>query len=369
MKVLHISGAKSWGGNEQQIIYCIPELNKIGVESIVFAIKDSILGQQCIDSEIPLFAVKKGKLNTISNYRYLLDIIKEVKPDLIHLHTSNSLTFYVFFNFFAILNLKIVFSKKAISASISIISKYKYNYKKIDSIFCVSELVKSNFSDVLSEKNKNKLVVIPDCVAIDVLHKPNKIDLRQKYNIEKSFLVVGNIANHTDAKDLMCFINTVEYLIKNLKIRNVVFFQIGKFSKLTEEYLKIIKEKELQDFIFFTDKIEDASSLNLQFDIFLMTSQREGGPTSVLEAMLFGVPVVSTNVGIVPEMIIDGNNGFISPIKDFKDLAAKIKILLDDEELRKTFSEKSKVVITERATASVIAKKTFEEYNKIISAK
>lgn len=367
MKVLHISGAKGWGGNEQQLIYCIPELNKIGVENTVFAIEDSTLGQKCLSNGISLIPIKDGKLNKISNYRYIKKIIKEVKPDLIHLHTSNSLTFYVLIDFFSRLNIKTIFSKKAISASSSFVSKYKYNYTGIDAIFCVSKLVKNNFSEILSDYNKRKIIVIPDCVSIEILNKDTKISLREKYNIDKNHLIVGNIANHTDAKDLMTFIQTADYLINILNVRNVVFFQVGEFSKLSNEYLNIVKEKNLQDFVFFTDEIDDASSLNIEFDVFLMTSQREGGPTSVLEAMFFGVSVVSTEVGIVPEMIIDGVNGFISPVKDFKSLAYKINILLNDKELRNKFVENSKLVIEEKATASVIAKKTFEEYKKIIS--
>lgn len=368
MKVLHISGARAWGGNEQQLIYCIPELNKIGVENVVFGIKDSVLGKQCLANNISFIPVKDGKLNKFSNFKYIKEIINETKPDLIHLHTSNSLTFFVLSNLFLKLKAKIVFSKKAISASSSFVSKFKYNSKGVDAVFCVSKSVEDNFSQVLSEKNKKKLTVVPDCVPVDILNKKGKVDLREKYNVAKDGFVIGNIANHTTAKDLNTFINTADYLINVLGRKDVVFFQIGKYSKLTDEYLKLIQEKNLQNFVIFTDTIEDASSLNSQFDIFLMTSQREGGPTSVLEAMLVGVPVVTTNVGIIPDVITDGVNGFVSPIKDFENLASKINQLLDEKNLQNDFVEKSKLIIEKGFTASVIAKKTYEEYKRIINS-
>ena len=47
MKILHISGAKGWGGNEQQIIYILPEIAKIGIQNIVFGIQDSVLEKEC----------------------------------------------------------------------------------------------------------------------------------------------------------------------------------------------------------------------------------------------------------------------------------------------------------------------------------
>jgi glycosyltransferase involved in cell wall biosynthesis len=368
MKVLHISGANAWGGNEQQLIYCIPELNSMGVENIVFGMNNSVLEKQCLLNDISFIKVKGSKLNKFSNFRYVKCLIDDIKPDLIHLHTSNSLTFYVLIDLFLKLKIKTVFSKKAISASSSFMSKFKYNYKGIDAVFCVSKSVQHDFSQTLSTNNKKKLVVIPDCVPVKIIDKKSKINLREKYNINKNCFVIGNIANHTSAKDLMTFINVADYMVNILKRNNVVFFQIGEFTKLTGDYLNIIEEKKLQKNIFFTDKIEDASSLNIQFDVFLMTSQREGGPTSVLEAMLVGVPIVTTNVGIIPEAITDGINGFVSPVKDSVNLASKISLLLDDENLRKSFVENSSLVIKDNFTASVIAKKTFNEYKRIINS-
>jgi glycosyltransferase involved in cell wall biosynthesis len=368
MKILHISAAKAWGGNEQQLIYCIPELNKIGIENVVFGIKDSVLEKQCLINGFPFIQIKDKKLSNFSNFKYIKELLDKEKPDLLHLHTSNSLTFYVLSDFFLRLKIKTVFSKKAISASSSYVSKFKYNYKGIDAIFCVSKSVENNFSQVLSDENKKKLIVIPDCVSLDILNKIAKVDLRQKYAINKNNFIIGNIANHTDAKDLKTFIKVADYLINELKRDDVVFLQIGEFSKLTDEYLNIIKEKELEKFIIFTDKIEDASTLNVQFDVFLMTSQREGGPTSVLEAMLVGVPVVTTSVGIVPEVIIDGVNGYVAPIKDYVSLASKINLLLDDENLRKKIIKNGNSIINDNFAASVITKKYSEEYKKIINS-
>lgn len=55
MKILHISGAKGWGGNEQQMIYLFLELRNQGVENIVFGIKDSVLQRYCNNMNIELY--------------------------------------------------------------------------------------------------------------------------------------------------------------------------------------------------------------------------------------------------------------------------------------------------------------------------
>jgi glycosyltransferase involved in cell wall biosynthesis len=365
MKILHVSGSKGWGGNEQQLIYCIPELNRSGVENIVFGMENTLLEKKCLENNILFIKVKGKKINTFKNYRYIKKILKERKPDLLHLHTSNSLTFYVLANFLMRLNIKTIFSKKAISASSSRVSKFKYNYKGIKAIFCVSKSVEDDFSQVLSKQNKKKTKVIPDCVSPDILNKAVKVVLKEKYAISNDKFIIGNIANHTEAKDLMTFIEVANYLINVLKRDDVVFFQIGEFSKLTDLYLEIVKTKKLENHIFFTNVIENASSLNAQFDIFLMTSQREGGPTSILEAMLFKVPVVTTRVGIVPEAIVDGVNGYVSSIGNYEELAIKINILLDNQTIREKFIENSNSVVVNKFINSVVAKMYINEYQRV----
>lgn len=366
MKILHISGAKGWGGNEQQMVDLIPELTNLSVNNIVFGVENSQLQKECESKNISFVLAKKDKLNKFANYCYLKTIVKELKPDLIHLHTSDSLTVFTISDLIFSLKIKTVFSKKGMGASGSFLSKFKYNYSGVNSIFCVSRSVEKDFSKILYEKNKFKTTVIHDCVSLDILNSKEVINLRDKFEINKDCFIIGNIANHTRAKDLDTFVSVVDFVVNKLGRKDVVFFQIGEFSKLTSNLLEIVKEKKLENSIFFTGKIENASSLNSQFDVFLMTSQREGGPTSVLEAMLIGVPIVSTNVGVVPDVIEDGSNGFIAPIKDYKDLAKKLDLLLSDKNLQKKFSIESKSKIEKEFIVSKIALQTLTEYKRIL---
>ena len=100
MKILHISDAKGWGGNEQQMIYLMPSLNKLNIDNIVFGIKESVLQDECRINNIAFIAAKTKKINKLKNYWYLANVIKNHKPDIVHLHTSNSLMFFLLFNFF-----------------------------------------------------------------------------------------------------------------------------------------------------------------------------------------------------------------------------------------------------------------------------
>jgi glycosyltransferase involved in cell wall biosynthesis len=366
MKILHISGAKGWGGNEQQMIYLFPELKNLGVENIVFGVMNSKLQEECDKMKILFIEAKSKKLNKIANYSYLKKIIDRVKPDLIHLHTSDSLTVYTISDIIYKLNTKTVFSKKGMGTSSSFLSKIKYNYKGINSIICVSNSVQRDLGMILNIKTQSKIVVIHDCVSLDVLDVKTTFNLRESFNIADNFKIIGNIANHSNAKDLPTFINVVDHVVNELKYKDFKFVQIGEFTKNTSQLQQMIIEKRLENYIFFTDKIENASSVVNQFDLFLLTSQREGGPTSVLEAMLIGIPVISTKVGVIPDIIENGINGFVYDVKDYKNLAEKINILLSNTELQKKFVETSKQKLMKEFTAEFIAKQTLTLYENIL---
>ena len=74
-------------------------------------------------------------------------------------------------------------------------------------------------------------------------------------------------------------------------------------------------------------------------DIFVLPSYFEGQPVSVLEAMANACGVVASAVGDIPDMIIDGETGFLSAAKDEKELGEKLDLLLGDSKLCRRLGE------------------------------
>jgi glycosyltransferase involved in cell wall biosynthesis len=363
MKILHVSGAMGWGGNEQQMIDMIPELNKLDVVNIVFGVNRSILHLECQSQGINFIAAKENKLNKLVNYRYLKSIVREIKPDIIHLHTSDSLTVYTISDLFFGLKTKAVFSKKGMGNSSSILSKFKYNYINIKTIICVSEAVKKSFSTIISKNNIHKLKVVYDGINLNRATIKNNINIRESYKIADDIFIIGNIANHVKAKDLNTLINTMNCLVNEMGIRNIHLLQVGKFSnKLTPEIQNLISVYKLHDFVTLTDFQPNALGFLEQFDLYVMSSEREGLPLTVFEAFLKKIPVVSTKAGGIPEAIIHGFNGYLSEIRDYNNLALNIQDLLSNQTRREEFVERSNTIFFEKFTAENTAKNTLKIY-------
>ncbi len=79
---------------------------------------------------------------------------------------------------------------------------------------------------------------------------------------------------------------------------------------------------------------EELSRIMAETDVFLLPSILEGQPLVIVEAMAYGCPIVSTNVGGIPELITDGVNGLLCPPANPQSLAEKLRMLIEDASLR-----------------------------------
>lgn len=366
MKILHISGARVWGGNEQQLILNVNELNKLKTENYIFGINNSPLHLAANKNNIKFIPSFSKKISKISNISQLKKIINEYKIDVIHLHTSDSLTLFFIYNLTNNLTQKIIYSKKAVRGSGSFFSKFKYNLKRIDNIICVSEKVKLDLKKILNPSMQEKLKVIYDCISLS--SEKNNFDFNSfnnKYNLTSDTFLIGSIANHTTAKDLPNLINAI-YLLKNkYNLKNFKLIQVGNFSKLTPEIEILIDKLDLKNEIILTGKVENAMSLNSIFNVFVVSSTREGGPTAALEAMLMKTPIVTTEVGIMSEVINDNQNGFICKPNNHHDLAKSIyQAYSSEKKLLEFMKEFNYNLVTENFNSKKVSKQILDIYNK-----
>jgi len=157
------------------------------------------------------------------------------------------------------------------------------------------------------------------------------LDIFKPQNLNKKYDLVfsGRLAKN---KGIFLLLKTVK------KLENVKLAIIGS-GPLEEKIKKFIKKHKLNvDFIGWVPGVEDLAKVYNQSKIFVMPSFNEGGPRVTLEAMACKVPVITSRVGIMLDVIKDGENGFFIDWNS-KDIAEKILLLLRDEDLYKKIAE------------------------------
>ena len=355
-----------WGGNEQQLVDLIPELENLGITNTIFCFKKSAIYQYCLNNNIKYISIPKKSTYSISLAFKLNKIIKDYSIDIIHMHTSNSVGTFLLFQIIFNKRIGSVFSKKGISDSSSSLSKINYNFKKIDKFICVSKAVQENFSNTLCSQNKLKLNLVYDGINLNRLNFNSSHNIRKELKLDDNVFIIGSIANHSKAKDLNTLIKAIYELTNNLKEKNIFCFQIGEHSSLTNNYNIDIEKLNLKKYIKLVGHRKNASSYLSQFNCLCFSSVREGLPLTILEGFHAKIPIVSTKAGGIPEVIFDGENGSLVDVHDYRMLAEKIKKLVYSNKLRKKFIKNGKKILENKFTSKICAMNTLSVYKKTI---
>jgi glycosyltransferase involved in cell wall biosynthesis len=113
----------------------------------------------------------------------------------------------------------------------------------------------------------------------------------------------------------------------------------------------------------------DVPELLRRADIFVLSTRSEGLPLSVLEAMAAGLPVVASNVGGVPELVIDGETGLLVPPGDPHSLAGAIERLLGDPRLSRRFGEAGRARVAEHFDLAAVQHAHLDLYRHLLATR
>lgn len=269
----------------------------------------------------------------IKGYCEFLTIIATWHPEIVHVHSSFGGSFYrkLFIirvsNFFNVPVINHIhgaefeeFYKNASSRKKKIIKKI---YNSCSAIIALSEEWKNNLKEIVPE---DKIVVIENYSIINEQAIKNR---KNKANYH-TVLFLGFLCKRKGCYDIPAVVEIVKK-----KIPNVRFVLAGSGEK--EQICSIIDDS-IKDNIIFPGWIKDEEKQQelSNCDVFFLPSYNEGMPMSILDAMGYGLPIISTFVGGIPKIVKDGYNGFLLYPGDIQGMAdAIIRLLSDDEEREK----------------------------------
>jgi L-malate glycosyltransferase len=126
----------------------------------------------------------------------------------------------------------------------------------------------------------------------------------------------------------------------------------------------LARERGLGERCLFTGFRNDLDRLLPAFTVFCLSSHLEGLGTSLLDAMAFGLPVVATAAGGIPEAVEDGRTGRVVPVRDPDALAAALVEVLTDPGLQRSLGAAGRQRFLERFTADRMVEATLRVYEE-----
>ena len=330
--------------------------DKGGMVTVMQSIMNSNILKKYNIIHIPTYIYgKKFSLFFISILKIIFyKIIYRV--ELVHVHMASYGSFYrksIIISICKILHLKVVlhchgacFEKFYNSVKPSKKEYIKKTFAKAEKVIVLSESWKDFFKTIVDE---NKIIVMYN--SVNVPKEENKDNL----NNVPTGLFLGRIGERKGAYDL---IEVVKKLTQEGIKLKMIMAGDGEIDKAKE----IIKKENLEDIIEVLGWIDSDKRQEYlkKSDFYILPSYDEGMPMSVLEAMSYSLPVITTDVGGIPEMIQNEENGILVKPGDNEAIEKAIKKILENDNLRRELSQ--------NAYKTILDKFNFEKYEESLAS-
>ncbi|HDC4325028.1 glycosyltransferase [Aeromonas hydrophila] len=358
MRVLFLSTGLGYGGAETQLLNLCEALAQKGIKSIVISMVDDELGLlhrfEAKGIVVETLGMKRGKLSIVALFRYL-KILKEFNPDVIHSHMIHANIFARLFRFFHKAPL-VNTAHNVYEGGQLLEALLRATNSLCDSFTQVSEEGLKRYSEINLLPNGSGMVM-KNCVHIPTAIEPANI--RDSFGIRKDAFLFINVGRLESVKNHMLLLDAIS------EQENAYCLIVGD-GYLRNDIDRRITELRLEKRVFLLGKRDDIYSLMAAADCFIMTSNYEGFPISILEAISCSLPIISTNVGDIHK-VVDSDNGVLIDSGDLISLKSAIeKIVLSSpmqiSEMRKKSKERSLAYSSE-----VIADEWLSEYTKVIT--
>lgn len=180
-------------------------------------------------------------------------------------------------------------------------------------------------------------------------------------------LKIVTVANINPVKGIEYFVEMASIL--NGLYDNLSFFVVGSQlanqKSYTDKISGLTKKYDLKNLHFYGPS-DNVPSVLKATDVYVCSSIAEASPISVWEAMSMGKAIVSTDVGDVARFIIEGESGYIVPIKNAPTMAEKVGLLVKNADLRKKVGVNARKIALKNLDVDICVKKHAEFYRKII---
>lgn len=288
-------------------------------------------------------------------------ILKQIKPDIVYLHSSKAGAIgriALAFNF----RTKIFYNAHGWYFNAQISDKKKKIFALIEKMLALKtnkiiNISKSEYESALEYKiaSERKMCVIENGIDFTKFknNDKNREETRKKYNIKDNEILIGVVGRLSEQKDPMTMIRAFELVQKENKNTKLIYVGSGELEESVKQYAK---EKEILHKVIITGWVNNVEKYIPAFDIAVLPSKWEGFGLVLIEYMACEKPIIASQVGGIKNIIRNEQNGFLVETNNYAMLACKIIETIKNKSINKKFINENKKVINKYGIENVIAK-------------
>jgi glycosyltransferase involved in cell wall biosynthesis len=316
---------------------------------------------------------KRGQLDVVNiglavkeQVDFLSTVIR-LRPHIVHIHTSSKLSFWRH-SVLGILAKSLGactilhihgsgFDKYYRDSSAPVQSAIQWILSRMDGIFASSPYWKDFLCGLTEER---RIFVVPNGVEIP----PACFD-KERPDSTVEGLFVGLWGERKGIYDLLDVMPSLLQVVPNFRL-TLVGPPEDEGADL--RVLEMIRARSLSDSVVPLGKVSEGRKREafLSADMFVLPTKAEVMPVAILEAMAYGLPIVSTTVGAIPEVVVDGEGGILVNPSDTNSLLQGVVRLGQDPALRCRMGLRNRGIVSERYSVQTVVELTFQAYQKIL---
>jgi len=376
-KVVYLITKGNWGGAQRYVYDLATNLPRDRFEAVVILGVGQELGRKLRARKIRVIQLSTlqrdiNPLKEIVAFFQLFSYIRQEQPSVLHTNSSKAGLLGALIS--RMLGVQCIFTTHgwAFNESRNVLER------KLFWILHWITILLSHKTIAVSNALKQQMVHAPFAagklnVVKDGINPPNFKSQREARNIlaeyspplkirtesKRDLMWIGTISELHKTKGLHYAIDSVAEL--KTKYPDIVFVIIGGGTERAV-LEKHIREKHLEDTVFLLGFMKDASRCLTAFDIFTLTSISEALGYVLLEAGAAGLPVVATRVGGIPEIVKNGESGFLVPARDSKSIQKALATLLNEPKRRKRFGDMLKKQVGSKFSQAKMVNETLRHY-------
>ncbi|MBD3273223.1 glycosyltransferase [Candidatus Dependentiae bacterium] len=381
MKIFHVITSLKIGGAEKALLNFLQKSINDKNEHIIAYFYPGPILKKIIKLGFKTYQIKGlfFKYDFFAFYK-LKKTIKKNKPDIIHssLWSANFLS-------------KIIAKSLGIPIICDLHSNFMYDGKirrlienltllKADKYVAVSYSVKEGFLSSFKKKFKKlepKITVIPNAINIDNIKNQKQKLKRKDLGFNKNDFIIGAVGRLEKIKSydlliksfaqVLSKIKKINSLNKNLDyLKPIKLCIVGDGSE--KSYLEdLTKKLDIQKDVTFTGIRNDINQLYPLFDCLCISSKSEGLSIVLLEALSFGLPIITTSQTEKHDVIINNKNGLIVPTKNIEKFSTAIESLYLNPNLIKKININNKKLASQKFCIDRLIKQYDSLYQKLLA--
>ncbi len=241
---------------------------------------------------------------------------------------------------------------------------YPYLMRQARRVICVSESVRNSYFMRFPDLGP-RFITIPNSIrTAEYENLPPKSECRSRFGLPESGTIIGTIGRLVPVKNHALLIDMLPRLREDVPDAHVAILGEGK---LEQSLRARIGELGLRERVSIIGPTPDVPLFLGALDLFVLSSDSEGLPLTILEAQAAALAVVATSVGGVPEVITDGENGYTVPPGYSAQFITKISRLLLDPELAERMGGRGRDMVRELYGAEKMVNAIESVYDAVLS--